>query len=77
MQNNKTVPVPTALKELINSNNLLLNQYQQELTKRVITANIEMMELLNLDPKEGWVLDTDQMVYIKQEPTQINAPSVG
>jgi len=66
------VPVPVALKELINSNNTLLNQYQQELTKRVITANIEMMELLNLNPNDGWRLDMDNLVYVKQDPT-INA----
>lgn len=66
------VQVPVVLKELINSNNTLLNQYQQELTKKVIAANIEMMELLNLNPNDGWRLDMDNLVYVKQDPT-INA----
>ena len=66
------VQVPVVLKELINSNNALLNQYQQELTKKVIAANIEMMELLNLNPNDGWRLDMDNLVYVKQDPT-INA----
>lgn len=65
----QSIPVPVALRELIMSNNLLLNQYQQELTKKVITANLEMMELLKLDPNDGWRLDTEQMVYVKQEPS--------
>lgn len=65
----QSIPVPVALRELILSNNLLLNQYQQELTKKVITANLEMMELLKLDPNDGWRLDTEQMVYVKQEPS--------
>ena len=62
-----SIPVPIALKELILSNNTLLTQYQQDLTKKVIAANMEMMELLNLNPNDGWRLDTDQMVYVKQD----------
>lgn len=62
-----SIPVPIALKELIASNNTLLNQYQQELTKKVIAANMEIMELLNLNPNDGWRLDTDQMAYVKRE----------
>jgi hypothetical protein len=67
MQEKTSIPVPVVLRELINSNNALLNQYQQELTKKVISANLEMMQLLGLNPEEGWRLDTDQMMYIKQE----------
>ena len=67
MSEQMSIPVPIALKELILSNNLLLTQYQQELTKKVISANIEMMQLLGLDPNDGWKLDTDEMVYTKQE----------
>ena len=71
MPEQKSIPVPTALKELIASNNLLLTQYQNELTKKVISANIEMMEILGLNPDEGWRLDTEQMVYIKQDTPTI------
>ena len=69
----KTVPVPTALKELILSNNLLLQQYQEQLTSKVIAANLEMMELLGLNPIDGWKLDMETMMYIKQE----NDTSIG
>lgn len=61
------VPVPTALKELILSNNLLLQQYQEQLTSKVIAANLEMMQLLGLNPSDGWKLDMETMMYIKQE----------
>lgn len=72
MEEKKSIPIPVALKELINSNNILLKQYQQELTHKVITANIEMMNLLGLDPNDGWTLDLDTMMYTKQKPTQDN-----
>lgn len=72
MEEKKSIPIPVALKELINSNNILLKQYQQELTHKVITANIEMMNLLGLDPNDGWILDLDTMMYTKQKPTQDN-----
>ncbi len=67
-----SIPVPIALKELILSNNMLLTQYQQELTKKVIAANTEMMQLLNLNPNDGWRLDTDQMVYVKRDVSSID-----
>lgn len=72
MQEKTSMPIPMVLRELIMSNNTLLKQYQHELTQKVVTANMEMMTLLGLDPKEGWVLDLDNMVYTKQEPTQNN-----
>lgn len=67
MQEQIQVPVPTALKELILSNNLLLQQYQEQLTSKVIAANLEMMQLLGLNPSDGWKLDMETMMYIKQE----------
>ncbi len=60
MQEQKQVPVPTALKELILSNNLLLQQYQEQLTSKVIAANLEMMQLLGLNPSDGWKLDMER-----------------
>jgi len=66
---NKSVPVPEAIKQLIISNNILLQNYQQELTSQVQVANREMMQILGLDPNQGWRLDMDSMTYIKQEQT--------
>jgi hypothetical protein len=66
MAESVTVPVPAAVRELIISNNQLLRNYQQELSDRVIMANMEMMRMLGLDPQEGWKLDMEKMVYTKQ-----------
>ena len=67
MEKVKSIPVPIALKELIASNNELLANYQKELTTKVISANIEIMQLLGLNLDDGWRLDMEQMVYIKQD----------
>lgn len=62
-----SIPVPIALRELIISNNTLLENYQQELTQKIMSANSEIMELLGISPIDGWRLDMEKMVYIKQE----------
>jgi hypothetical protein len=69
-----TVPVPLALRQLIESNNQLLKQYQNDLTGKVMVANEEMMRILGLDPNEGWRLDVDNYTYVKIE--QDDTPSV-
>ena len=70
----QTVPLPTALRSLIESNNQLLKMYQSDLTKQVMQANEEMMRMLNLNPNDGWRLDLDSLTYVKVENT--DAPSV-
>ena len=69
-----TVPVPLALRQLIESNNQLLKQYQTDLTSKVMVANEEMMRILALDPNDGWRLDVDTFTYVKIEEN--DAPSV-
>jgi hypothetical protein len=64
-QEEKTVPAPEAIRQLIINSNTLLQNYQQELTARVQIANREMMQLLGLNPDDGWQLDTKTMTYIK------------
>lgn len=63
-----SIPVPMSMRELINSNNKLLELYQKELTAKVFSANEEMMQMMNLDPADGWRLDLSTMTYVKQEP---------
>lgn len=65
----KMVPVPLALRNLIESNNQLLQQYQIELSNKVLAANEEMMRMLNLDPNDGWRLDMGTYTYVKVEQT--------
>lgn len=61
------IPLPTAMRELINSNNTLLQNMQQEMLQRVNAANVEMMQILGLNPKDGWRLDLDKMKYVRQD----------
>lgn len=62
-----TVPVTVALRFLIESNNQLLKSYQQELSAQVVAANRESMQLLGLNPDEGWVLDMNTFTYVKKD----------
>lgn len=70
MEQPTSIPVPTALRELIISSNQLLQNYQQELSNRVILANREMMTMLGLNPQEGWQLDVSTMTYVKGQPVE-------
>ena len=65
MIENNEIPIPTALKELIVSNNILLQNYQKELTNKVMVANMELMDMLGLNPDDGWKIDMQKMVYVK------------
>jgi hypothetical protein len=57
--------VPMALQQLINSNNELLRKYKEELFEQVKEANQQMMQILKLDPVQGWKLDLDKMMYVR------------
>lgn len=71
MNEQMSIPVPIAIKELIVANNQLLESYQKELTSKIYSANEEMMRLLGLNPIDGWRLDLSTMMYVKQEtPTE-------
>lgn len=60
-----TLDVPLALQNLIRANNTLLKTYQAQLMQEVQDANLQMMQLLQLNPRDGWILDMEQMVYTK------------
>lgn len=62
---NTPVAVPVALQLLIKRNNETLQRTQQKLTHQVLSANEEMMRLLNLDPNDGWRLDMASMQYVR------------
>ena len=69
------VPLPLALRHLIESNNQLLKIHQADLTAKVMQANEETMRILNLDPREGWRLDLDSLAYVKVENTDASSVS--
>ncbi len=56
---------PKALEQLISSNNELLKKYKEELFEQVKEANQQMMQILKLDPAQGWKLDLDKMMYVR------------
>lgn len=59
--------VPIALQQLIKSNNKLLKDYQAVLWRQIEDANAQMMQILRLDPANGWRLDAERMVYVRIE----------
>lgn len=65
------IPVPIALQNLIMANNDRLKTYQTVLFNEVQEANLQMMQILKLDPKNGWKLDIDTMTYVQEQPTKI------
>ena len=67
MSDEITMEVPLALQQLINANNERLKAYQNDLVQQVQDANIQMMQILKLDPTQGWRLDANRMVYVKLE----------
>jgi hypothetical protein len=73
-----TVDVPLALQNLIKANNALLKSYQSQLMADIQEANIQMMQILQIDPKNGWRLDMENMVYVRiEETSEENAPVTG
>jgi len=67
MSDEITMEVPLALQQLISANNERLKSYQNDLVQQVQEANIQMMQILKLDPSQGWRLDANRMVYVKLE----------
>jgi hypothetical protein len=68
MENNQvTVNLPHALRQLITTSNELLKNYQAKLLGEIEEANIQMMEILKLDPRQGWKLDMERMVYTRPQ----------
>jgi len=61
-----TMEVPLALQNLIKANNTLLKSYQAQLINDIQEANTQMMQMLQLDPANGWQLDMENMVYVRQ-----------
>jgi hypothetical protein len=72
-----TIEVPLALQNLIKANNTLLKTYQAQLMEDVQQANLQMMQLLQIDPANGWRLDMETMKYIRvdeQTTIQVTDP---
>lgn len=70
MQNR--VPVPLAIKLLIQEHRDRVNQSFNNLTD----ANVEFMRMLNLLPEDGWKLDIDNLQYVQVTQTQDESTQV-
>lgn len=68
----ETHPLPKALQLLILDADKKLKELQQHLMGEIHSAALELMELQNLSPKDGWAIDIDQMVYLRNVPDDTN-----
>ena len=57
------VNAPIALKQLIESKSELLRNYQEKLLVDIEIANQQIMDMVGLDPEDGWRLDLQNVVY--------------
>lgn len=55
------VPVPLAVRQLIDNH----NQRIQDSLRGLQTANVELMQIMNLRPEDGWRLDLENFRYVK------------
>lgn len=77
MNKEVTLPVPLALQNLIKANNTLLKSYQSQLMDEVQQANTQMMQILQIDPRNGWRLDVENMVYVRVEQQAVDEVTSG
>ena len=61
----KEVPVPLAIRQLIELHNTRIREYQQKSLKEIQDANVELMNIIGLLPQDGWRLDMETMKYVK------------
>ena len=59
------VPVPIAIRQLVDLHNTRIREYQQRSLQELQDANIELMLMMGLSPQDGWRLDMETMKYIK------------
>jgi hypothetical protein len=55
------VPVPLAVRQLVDVH----NQRIQDSLRGLQTANLELMQIMNLRPEDGWRLDLDNLRYVR------------
>jgi len=59
--------IPESLKLIIQYQNTKLADMKQMLLTELYRVNNETMELLGLDPNDGWRLDLTNEVYVRVE----------
>ena len=61
----KEVPVPLAIRQLVELHNARIREYQQKSLQELQDANIELMTMMGLLPNQGWRLDMESMKYVR------------
>jgi len=61
----KEVPVPLAIRQLVELHNARIREYQQKSMQELQDANIELMTMMGLLPQQGWRLDMESMKYVR------------
>jgi hypothetical protein len=61
----KEVPVPLAIRQLIELHNSRIREYQQKSLREIQDASVELMSIIGLLPQDGWRLDVEGMKYVK------------
>jgi|APGre2960657404_1045060.scaffolds.fasta_scaffold10255_2 hypothetical protein len=62
----ETIPVPLAVKLLIESH----KERMEQSLKNITDSNLELMQMLNLLPSDGWRLDLDNLRYVRIQTTK-------
>jgi hypothetical protein len=62
----ETIPVPLAVKLLIESH----KERMEHSLKNITDSNLELMQMLNLLPSDGWRLDLDNLRYVRIQTTK-------
>jgi hypothetical protein len=61
----KEVPVPLAIRQLVELHNVRIREYQQKSLQEIQDANVELMTMMGLLPQQGWRLDMENMKYVR------------
>ncbi len=70
----ETIKCPKALQHMVDLSNQRLKELQQTYTVQILEAAQELMTLLNISPEDGWTLDLDNMMFIRNIESDENAP---
>lgn len=70
------IPLPLAIRQLIQMHNEKVRDYQQNALTDIQQASLEIMTILGLRATDGWRLDIENMKFVKistEQPTDGNS----
>jgi len=69
----ETIKCPKSLQYMVEQSNQRLKEMQDTFTSQIIEATQELMEILNISSQDGWKVDLDNMVFVREVPDEDNA----